>query len=89
MMQALLLKATAKKHTNVLHHMLGYFKNDLTADEKQEMLQIIDRFKNGILPLIVPVTLIQHFVRKYSQPYLAQQTYLAPHPVELQLRNHV
>ena len=89
MMQALALKATRKKHTNVLQHMLGYFKKQLTADEKQEMLEIIDGYRDGNLPLIVPVTLIKHYVRKYRQPYLARQTYLSPHPLELQLRNHV
>jgi uncharacterized protein YbgA (DUF1722 family) len=89
MMRALTLKATAGKHTNVLQHMLGYFKKQLTADEKQEMLEIIENYKQGSIPLIVPVTLIQHYVRRYNQPYLAQQTYLNPHPLELKLRNHV
>jgi uncharacterized protein YbgA (DUF1722 family)/uncharacterized protein YbbK (DUF523 family) len=89
MMQALTLKATGKKHTNVLQHMLGYFKKRLTAEEKQEMLDIINDYKEGLLPLIVPVTLMKHYVHKYRQSYLAQQTYLSPHPLELQLRNHV
>ncbi len=89
MMRALTLKATPGKHTNVLQHMLGYFKEQLTADEKQEMLEIIGNYKQGSVPLIVPVTLIQHYVRRYDQPYLAQQTYLNPHPLELKLRNHV
>ena len=83
------LKATVSKNTNVLMHVLGYFKKLLSADEKQEMLELIDNYRNGHLPLIVPITLMNHFVRKYCQPYLAQQTYLRPHPVELQFRNHV
>jgi uncharacterized protein YbgA (DUF1722 family)/uncharacterized protein YbbK (DUF523 family) len=89
MMRALTLKATPGKHTNVLQHMLGYFKKQLTADEKQEMLEIIGSYKQGAIPLIVPVTLIRHYVRRYDQPYLARQTYLNPHPLELKLRNHV
>lgn len=89
MMKALALKTTRKKHSNVLHHMLGYFKKQLTADEKQEMLEIIDEYMNGFLPLVVPVTLMRHYVRKYRQPWLGEQTYLSPHPLELQLRNHV
>ena len=68
--------------------MMGYFKRDLVADEKQELLEIIKQYHAGIIPLIVPVTLINHFVRKYRQPYLEQQTYLNPHPIALQLRNH-
>jgi uncharacterized protein YbgA (DUF1722 family) len=69
--------------------MLGYFKQQLTPDEKQELLEIIDLHRRGILPLIVPVILMSHHVRKYQQTYLKDQTYLHPHPVELQLRNHV
>jgi uncharacterized protein YbgA (DUF1722 family) len=72
-----------------LQHVLGYFKKQLDADEKQEVLQIIADYRAGLLPLIVPVTLLNHFVRKYDQPYLRQQVYLNPHPLELQLRNHV
>lgn len=89
LMEALKLKATPAKHANVLQHMLGYFKQHLTPTEKQELLEIIDLHRQGILPLIVPVTLLRHYVRKYDQPYLKNQAYLYPHPIELQLRNHV
>ena len=89
LLEALQLKATPAKHANVLQHMLGYFKQQLTPDEKQELLEIIDLHRRGILPLIVPVILMRHHVRKYQQTYLKDQTYLHPHPVELQLRNHV
>ena len=87
-MAALKLQSTLNKHTNVLMHMLGYFKKQLSTDEKAEILEIIERFKTGYLPLIVPVTLINHFVRKYREDYLAGQFYLNPHPLELKLRNH-
>jgi uncharacterized protein YbgA (DUF1722 family) len=86
---ALSLKCTVNKHANVLMHVMGYFKKELSADEKQEILELIQNFRSGHLPLIVPVTLLNHFVRKYRQPYLAEQTYLNPHPLDLQLRNHV
>lgn len=88
-LEALKLKATGKKNANVLQHMMGYFKDQLSADEKQELLGIIDRFRQGTLPLIVPMTLVTHYVRKYNQAYLKEQSYLQPHPTELQLRNHV
>ena len=81
--------ATVKKHTNVLHHILGYFKKELTPDEKQEALEIIGDYHQGHLPLIVPVTLMNHFVRKFDQEYLAKQWYLKPHPTEMKLRTHV
>lgn len=89
LMEALKLKATPKKNVNVLQHMMGYFKKQLSAAEKTELLGIIDNYQKGFLPLIVPVTLISHYVRKYDQPYLQNQIYLNPHPLELQLRNHV
>jgi uncharacterized protein YbgA (DUF1722 family)/uncharacterized protein YbbK (DUF523 family) len=89
LMDALRLIATPAKNANVLYHLMGYFKKDLTAAEKQELLEIIDHYRQGFVPLVVPVTLINHYVRKYNQPYLQEQVYLRPHPVELQLRHHV
>jgi uncharacterized protein YbgA (DUF1722 family) len=88
LMEALQRKTTAKKNANVLQHMMGYFKEQISADEKQELLEIIDQFRRGYFPLIVPITLTNHYVRKYNQPYLKEQEYLNPHPLELQLRNH-
>ncbi len=88
-LEALRIKTTLKKHTDVLTHMMGFFKKDLSADEKQELLEVIDHFKQRLIPLIVPVTLLRHYVRQYDQPYLKDQWYLEPHPLELKLRNHV
>jgi uncharacterized protein YbgA (DUF1722 family)/uncharacterized protein YbbK (DUF523 family) len=89
LLEALSLKTTPNKNSNVLEHIQGYFKEQLSADEKQEMLEIIQLYRQGLVPLIVPITLVNHYVRKYDQPYLRDQCYLHPHPVELQLRNHV
>jgi uncharacterized protein YbgA (DUF1722 family)/uncharacterized protein YbbK (DUF523 family) len=89
MIKGIRLKTTVAKHVNVLQHVLGYFKKQLSADEKQEVLSVIDSYQARQIPLIVPVTLFNHFVRKYDQAYLKQQVYLNPHPLELQLRNHV
>ncbi len=89
LLKALKLKTTIKKNVNVLHHILGYFKKFLSSDEKMEVLENLEQYQNGFLPLIVPVTLVNHFVRKYDQLYLKKQTYLNPHPLDLKLRNHV
>jgi len=89
LLDALKIKATPKKHVNVLQHMMGYFKKQLSVDEKKELLDLINHYQEGYVPLVVPVTLISHYVRKYDEPYLQEQTYLNPHPLELQLRNHV
>jgi len=87
LLESLRLKATIKKNCNVLQHVLGYFKKQLTADEKQEMLAVIDAYRREDVPLVVPMTLANHYVRKYDQPYLKQQTYLNPHPLDLKLRS--
>jgi uncharacterized protein YbgA (DUF1722 family)/uncharacterized protein YbbK (DUF523 family) len=89
LMAGLKLMATVKKNSNVLQHILGYFKKDLSADEKQEVLEVIGEYHRELVPLIVPVVLLRHFVRKYQEHYLAEQHYLYPHPTELMLRNHV
>ena len=89
LMKGMRLKTTVAKHTNVLQHILGYFKKQLSTDEKQEAIAVIDSYRAMQVPLVVPLTLLNHFVRKYDQPYLKQQVYLNPHPVELKLRNHV
>jgi len=89
LVEALKLKTTSKKNTNVLLHIVGYFKELLSSDEKKELLEVMDLYRKGHIPLIVPITLINHYVRKYDHPFLKQQVYLNPHPLELQLRNHV
>ena len=88
LLEALKLRTTVKKNANVLQHMMGYFKEQLSKDEKQELLEILDEYRKGYIPLVVPITLINHYVRKYREDYLRQQAYLNPHPIALQLRNH-
>jgi uncharacterized protein YbgA (DUF1722 family)/uncharacterized protein YbbK (DUF523 family) len=89
LLESLELKTTPKKNANVLQHMRGYFRQQLSVDEKKELMEVIEDYREGYIPLIVPVTLISHYVRKYDQAYLREQVYLNPHPLELQLRNHV
>lgn len=88
LLDTLKLKATPRKHANVLQHMLGFLKEILSPDEKQEMLDLLDQLRAELVPLIVPVTLMKHYVRKYRVEYLSGQLYLDPHPLELKLRNH-
>lgn len=89
LMPALAKIATPRKSTNVLLHIMGYFKKELASDEKAELKEVIDRYHNGQVPLVVPLTLINHYVRKHRPEYLQNQIYLNPHPLELMLRNHV
>jgi len=89
LMVALRLRIPPAKCADVLMHMMGHFRQFLTSDEKRELLEVIGRYGNRMIPLVVPVTLIRHYVRKYDVAYLKRQVFLNPHPVELMLRNHV
>ncbi len=89
LMEAMSLKATVKKNVNVLYHISGYFKKLISSDEKNELISLIESYANHKAPLVVPLTLANHFIRKYDASYLQNQTYLEPHPSELMLRNQV
>ena len=89
MMDILKLKATVKKNVNVLHHAMGYFKKKIDTAAKQELLGVIDNYHQELVPLIVPITLVNHYTRILDDAYLKNQYYLNLHPVELKLRNHV
>jgi uncharacterized protein YbgA (DUF1722 family)/uncharacterized protein YbbK (DUF523 family) len=89
LMRALAVIATPKRHANVLQHMLGYFKKSIDQDARAELLSIIEDHRIGCVPLVVPITLFKHHVRRLHVEYLAGQVYLDPHPRELSLRNHV
>jgi uncharacterized protein YbgA (DUF1722 family)/uncharacterized protein YbbK (DUF523 family) len=81
--------ATPRRHANVLQHMLGYLSKRLESAERQEILELIEDHRLGLVPLLVPLTLIRHHARRLEASYLLGQLYLEPHPKELMLRNHV
>lgn len=85
---ALKRQTTPLRYINVLQHMEGHLKKQLTADEKQEFAEMLDAYRAGDIPLIAPIVMLRHYVRKYAEPYLATQTVLYPHPLEMRLRNH-
>ena len=88
-MAALARPATATRHVNVMQHMAGYFSDRLDPGARQELTGLIEDYRGGLVPLIVPITLMRHYVRHFAIDYLAGQVYLEPHPRELMLRNHV
>ena len=88
-MAALGVRATPARHVNVLQHMAGYVTRALASDERRELGEVIADYRRGLVPLVVPLTLLGHHVRRQSVSYLAEQVYLNPHPRELMLRNHV
>lgn len=89
LMTALSQVATRKTHTNVLMHLQGYLKKALSADEKQELVKVIDQYRLDQLPLIVPITLLKHHFANHPDPYISKQAYLQPYPEDLSLRNAI
>jgi uncharacterized protein YbgA (DUF1722 family) len=88
-MRTLAIHATRTKHVNALQHIAGFFKRELDAADKRELLSLIADYRRGLVPLVVPITLINHHVSRLDVPYIAEQVYLHPHPKELMLRNHI
>ncbi len=88
LMEGLKLQATTKKNANVLQHMAGYFKDKVSTEERKELQAVIASYQDGLVPFIVPVTLLNHYVRMHKETYLARQHYLKPSPPELMLRNY-
>lgn len=85
-MDGLKMISSRKLHTNTLMHIQGYFKKKLNSDERQAFAELIHDYRKGEVPLMSPLTLIQHYLQKYPDEYLKQQAYLNPHPQHLKLR---
>jgi uncharacterized protein YbgA (DUF1722 family) len=75
-----------KSHSNTLQHLQGYFKKQLNKIQKQELSEKISEFREGLVPLLVPLTLINHYLREHTKEYLISQVYLSPYPDDLKLR---
>ena len=88
-MRAIAKPTMPRRHVNVLQHATGYLKKVMDAQDRHELLDVIEEYRQELVPLVVPITLLRHHVRKYDVAYLRGQSYLEPHPKELMLRNHV
>lgn len=89
-MTAMSILATRGRHVNVLQHLMGYLKDDLSPEDKQELLSLFEDYRQGLVPLIVPITLLKHHLARHTVPdWVHTQTYLNPYPKELMLQNHV
>jgi uncharacterized protein YbgA (DUF1722 family) len=89
LMDGLKRRATRRRHSNVLQHIIGYLKRSIDTGDKAELNRVIDEYRQGTVPLIVPMKLIEHHFRRHPDDYMALQFYLAPHPADLGLRNHL
>jgi uncharacterized protein YbgA (DUF1722 family) len=88
-MGALARRATPRRHVNVLQHCLGHFREPLDPGARAEILGVVEDYGRGLVPLVVPITLVRHYAQRLRIAYLLGQVYLEPHPKELMLRNHV
>lgn len=88
-MQALTVKSTARKNVNVLQHIMGFLRPHLDSQARADIIKVIENYRTGLVPLIVPITLIRHYIKLFDIEYIKDQVYLDPHPEELMLRNHV
>jgi uncharacterized protein YbgA (DUF1722 family)/uncharacterized protein YbbK (DUF523 family) len=89
LMESLTKKASRKSNTNVLSHIQGYLKNHLSSKEKEKLVEAIEQYRNGIIPLIVPIILLKNHFHTYPNEYIAKQSYLQPYPDNLSLRNTI
>lgn len=86
-MQALKLKASRKRHVNVLQHLLGYLRKRVDGASRADLAEVIESYRRGVVPLVVPMTLLQHYFRREPHSWVSRQVYMSPHPRELMLRN--
>ena len=87
LMEVLKAQASRKRHVNVLQHVLGYLRKHVDAANRADLVDVIDDYRRGVVPLVVPVTLLKHHFRRSTNSYIGQQVYMNPHPRELLLRN--
>jgi len=83
------LRAHRKTHTNGMLHLLVYLKRSVNGEDRRQILQLIEEYRQGILPLIAPMSLLRHFIKRHGSDYIKSQYYLMPHPEELGLRNSI
>jgi uncharacterized protein YbgA (DUF1722 family)/uncharacterized protein YbbK (DUF523 family) len=88
-MDVLRHRATRRRHANVLQHLLGHLKEAIDGDDRAELVDLIEAYRTGSVPLVVPITMLRHHFRRHGSDWVRSQTYLNPYPDELMLRNHV
>ena len=89
LMQALKQPATRASHCNVLQHLAGYLKRDLSAEQKQDLQELITAYRTGTVPLSAPIALLKQHFSQHPDEYIAGQAYLQPHPQEMGLYDSI
>ncbi len=78
-----------RNHANVLFHLLGYLKSQVKGDLRQDLVDAVEDYRLGAVPLVVPITLLKHYLSHFANDYINQQFYLNPHPARWGLRNDI
>jgi uncharacterized protein YbgA (DUF1722 family)/uncharacterized protein YbbK (DUF523 family) len=89
LMQALKIQASRRRHTNVLQHLLGYLRRRIDRASRADLVDVIESYRLGLVPLVVPITLLRHHFRRSPHPYISRQVYMNPYPHTLMLRNRL
>jgi len=90
LMEGLSAMTTPGRHANVLQHLMGFLREELSGEDKAELLSYIEDYRHELVPLIVPLTLLRHHLSRHEVPdWVHQQVYIHPYPKELMLRNYV
>jgi uncharacterized protein YbgA (DUF1722 family)/uncharacterized protein YbbK (DUF523 family) len=77
-MEALSRASTVKKNVNVMQHIMGYFRRHLGDAERAEVRAAIEEYRRGLVPPVVPLTLLSHYARLHDINTLRNQVYLSP-----------
>lgn len=88
-MSSLAVIASPGRHVNVMQHIAGFLKKILSSEDKLELGSLFQDYSAGRVPLMVPITLLAHHLRKTSTPWVKNQIYLSPYPSELGLRSSI
>jgi len=86
-LEAIGKKGNINKTYNVLLHIFGYFKKQINSEEKEHILTACQEYKDGIIPLIAVIKLLNLYVKRFDDSYLKTQKFLNPYPKELALRS--
>ncbi len=89
LMTGLARPATRGGHANVLQHLQGYVKDDLDSTTRRELADLIQSYRRGEIPLLAPLTLLRHHLRRFPDAYALEQIYLEPHPPAAGLRREL
>ncbi|MCU7805412.1 MAG: DUF523 and DUF1722 domain-containing protein [Candidatus Thiodiazotropha sp. (ex Lucinoma borealis)] len=89
LMSALKRRVIRGRHCNVIQHIMGYLKKRISHDDKITLSASIESYRQGKIPLVVPINLLKHHIKYHPDEYLQKQVYLQPYPDSIGLRDTI